>query len=107
MGRVFESRRGRQQFKPLEENKRIRKLKKPALGNVLGNRQPIGRTTENTATPAVDVAVACTGLDREKAYLLSVIGELRVGTSPRPVTATRLIVPEEASRAHGWRGELP
>ena len=27
--------------------------------------------------------------------LLSIIGELRVGTSPRPVMATRLIVPEE------------
>jgi len=26
--------------------------------------------------------------------LLSVTGELRVGTSPRPVMATRLIVPE-------------
>jgi hypothetical protein len=27
--------------------------------------------------------------------LLSIIGELRVGTSPRPVMATPLIVPEE------------
>jgi len=27
--------------------------------------------------------------------LLSIIGELRLGTSPRPVMATRLIVPEE------------
>ena len=27
--------------------------------------------------------------------LLSIIGELRVGTSPRPIMATRLIVPEE------------
>jgi hypothetical protein len=27
--------------------------------------------------------------------LLSIIGELRVGTSPRPVMATRLIVPAE------------
>jgi hypothetical protein len=39
--------------------------------------------------------------------MLSVIGELRVGTSPRPVMATRLIGPEEQVRAAGWDGELP
>ena len=32
---------------------------------------------------------------------------LRVGTSPHPVLATRLIVPEEQLRAAGWNGELP
>jgi hypothetical protein len=30
-----------------------------------------------------------------------------VGTSPRPVMAIRLIVPEEQLRAAGWNGELP
>jgi hypothetical protein len=39
--------------------------------------------------------------------LLSIVGELRVGTSPRQVMATRLIVPEEPLRAAGWNGELP
>ena len=39
--------------------------------------------------------------------LLSIIGELRLGTSPRPGMATRLIVPEEQLRAAGWNGELP
>jgi hypothetical protein len=34
-------------------------------------------------------------------------GELRAGTSPCPVMATRLIVPEEQLRAAGWSGELP
>jgi hypothetical protein len=38
---------------------------------------------------------------------VSIIGELRVGTSPRPVMATRLIVPEEPLRVAGWSGELP
>ena len=33
--------------------------------------------------------------------LLSSIGESRVGTSPRAVMATRLIVPEEQLRAAG------
>jgi hypothetical protein len=48
------------------------------------------------------------GLGREEAYmLLSIIGAMRVGTSPRPVMATRLIVPEEQLRAAGWNGELP
>jgi hypothetical protein len=50
--------------------------------------------TEDAARRVVDFAVARTGLDREEAYmLLSIIGELRVGTSPRPVMATWLIVP--------------
>jgi hypothetical protein len=39
--------------------------------------------------------------------LLSIVGELCVGTSPRPVMAIRLIVPEEPLRAAGWDGELP
>jgi hypothetical protein len=39
--------------------------------------------------------------------LLSIIGKLRVGASPWPVMATRLIVPEEQLRAAGWDGELP
>jgi hypothetical protein len=29
-----------------------------------------------------------------------------VGTSPRPVIATRLIMPEEQLRVAGWSGEL-
>ena len=55
-----------------------------------------------------DFAVGRTDLNREEAYmLLSIVGELRVGTSPRPVMATRLIVPEEPLRAAGWNGDLP
>jgi hypothetical protein len=54
----------------------------------------------------VDFAVARTGLDREETYmLLSIIGELRVGTSTRPVMATWLIVPEAVARC--WSGEPP
>jgi len=63
---------------------------------------------EDAARRAVDFAVVRTGRGRKEAYmLLSIIGELRVGTSPRPVMATRLIVPEEQLRAAGWNGELP
>ena len=68
----------------------------------------VEEATENAARRAVEFAVAGTGLSREEVYmLLSIIGELRVGTSPRPVRATRLIVPEEPLRAAGWSGELP
>jgi hypothetical protein len=52
-------------------------------------------------------AVARTSLDRAEDYMLSIIGESRVGTSPRPVMATRLIVAEEQLRAAGWNAELP
>jgi acetamidase/formamidase len=63
---------------------------------------------EDAARGAIDFAVTRTSLDRAQAYmLLSIIGERRVGTSPRPVMATRLIVPEEQLRAAGWNGELP
>jgi acetamidase/formamidase len=68
----------------------------------------VEEATEDAACRAVDFTVARTDLDREQAYmLLGIIGELRVGTSPRPVRATRLIVPEEQLRAAGWNGELP
>ena len=68
----------------------------------------VEEATEDAARRAVDFTVARAGLGREEAYmLLSIIGELRIGTSPRPVMATRLIVPEEPLRAAGWNGELP
>ena len=68
----------------------------------------VEEATEDAARRAVDFAASRTGLDRVEAYLLlSIIGELRVGTSPRPVMATRLIVPEETLRAAGWSGDLP
>ena len=68
----------------------------------------VEEATEDAARGAIDFAVARTSLDRGEAYiLLSTIGELPVGTSPRPVMATRLIVPEEQLRAAGWSAELP
>jgi acetamidase/formamidase len=71
----------------------------------------IGRAVESspkTLRAESDFGVARTGLDRNEAYmLLSLIGGLRVSSSPRPVMATRLIVPEDPLRAAGWNGELP
>ena len=68
----------------------------------------VEEATEDAARGAIDFAVASTSLDRAEAYmLLGIIGELRVGTCPRAVMATRLIVPEEQLRAAGWNAELP
>ncbi len=36
--------------------------------------------------------------------LLSIIGELRIGTSPRPIMAARLIVPRKTLAETGWSG---
>lgn len=68
----------------------------------------VEEATDDAARRAVDFAVVRTSLNREEAYmLLSIIGELRVGASPRPVMATRLIVPEEQLHAAGSNGKLP
>jgi acetamidase/formamidase len=90
-----------------------RALERPIIAqgeaiHFVGVGPSVEEATEDAARRAVEFAVARTGLSREEAYmLLSIIGELRVGTSPRPVMATRLIVPEEPLRAAGWSGELP
>jgi acetamidase/formamidase len=76
--------------------------------HVVGVGPSVEEATEDAACRAVDFAVARTRLSPEEAYmLLSIIGELRVGTSPRPVMAMRRIVPKEPLRAAGWSGELP
>ncbi len=91
----------------------------------------IEEASEDSARRAVDFVAGHTRLDRHEAdTLLSVIGDPRasfwtniprpeedrrtggqpadrVGTSPRPVMATRLILPAEPLRAAGWNGELP
>jgi amidase len=70
---------------------------------VVGFGETVAAATEDAARAAVDYAVAGTTLSREEAYmLLSIVGELRIGTSPRPVMAARVIIPRpvlEAARA--------
>lgn len=61
---------------------------------VLGFGPTVELATEDAARGAVDWFVGRTGMDRREAYmLLSIVGELRIGTSPRPVMAARLIIP--------------
>jgi amidase len=90
-----------------------RALERPIIAqgeavHFVGVGPSVEEATEDASRRAVDFTVGRTDLSREEAYmLLSIIGELRIGTSPRPVMATRLIVPEEPLRAAGWSGELP
>lgn len=90
-----------------------RALERPIIAqgeaiHFVGVGPSVEEATGDAARRAVEFSVARTGLSREEAYmLLSIIGELRVGTSPRPVMATRLIVPTEPLRAAGWSDELP
>ena len=61
---------------------------------VLGFGPTVELATEDAARGAVEWFVGRTGMDRREAYmLLSIVGELRIGTSPRPVMAARLIIP--------------
>ena len=71
----------------------------------VGTGPSVEAATEAAAEHAVGYVTAGTDLDREEAYmLLSIIGELRIGTSPRPIMAARLIVPRETLARTGWAG---
>jgi len=76
-----------------------RRLDRPILEvddtvQVLGFGPTVELATEDAAPGAVESFVVRTGMDRREAYmLLSIVGELRIGTSPRPVMAARLIIP--------------
>jgi len=67
---------------------------------VIGLGPTVEAATEDCARGAVELVVSRTGMDPREAYmLLSVIGELRIGTSPRPVMAARLIIPQSVLSA--------
>ena len=73
----------------------------------VGTGRSVEAATEAAAEHAVGYVAANTGLGREEAYmLLSIVGELRIGTSPRPVMAARLIVPRETLLQTGWSGPV-
>jgi len=82
-----------------------RKLDRPIIEvddtvQVLGFGETVELATEDASRGAVEFVVARTGLDRREAYmLLSIVGELRIGTSPRPVMAARLIIPRSVLTA--------
>ncbi len=73
----------------------------------VGTGPSVEAATEAAAEHAVAYVAANTDLGREEAYmLLSIVGELRIGTSPRPIMAARLIVPRETLMQTGWSGPV-
>ncbi len=86
-----------------------RRLDRPILEvddtvQVLGFGPTVELATEDAARGAVEWFVGRTGMDRREAYmLLSIVGELRIGTSPRPVMAARLIIPRAVIDAAALR----
>lgn len=74
---------------------------------IVGTGPSVEAATRDAATGAVAFVVEATGLSEEEAYMLtSIVGELRIGTSPRPIMAARIILPRETLRAAGWRERL-
>ncbi len=73
----------------------------------VGTGPSVEAATEDATRHAIEFVTANTPLGAEEAYmLLSIVGELRIGTSPRPIMAARLIVPRATLAAAGWSGKL-
>ncbi len=73
----------------------------------VGTGPSVEAATEDATRHAIEFVTANTPLGSEEAYmLLSIVGELRIGTSPRPIMAARLIVPRATLAAAGWSGTL-
>ena len=77
-----------------------------------GTRQVVGfgatveEATEDAARAAVGYVAERSPLSREEAYmLLSIVGELRIGTSPRPIMAARLIIPRSTLADAGFKDD--
>jgi amidase len=69
---------------------------------ILGWGPTVEAATEDASRGAVDFVARRTSLSREEAYmLLGITGELRVGTSPRPVMCARLMIPRAVLEAAG------
>ena len=74
---------------------------------VLGFGPTVEKATEDAAQAAVTFVADRSDLSREEAYmLLSIVGDLRIGTSPRPIMAARLIIPTDTLKKAGWRGDV-
>jgi amidase len=74
---------------------------------ILGFGPSVEAATADATMAAVGFVAAHTGLHRQEAYmLLGIVGDLRIGTSPRPIMAARLIVPKEVLRSAGWDGRV-
>ena len=78
-------------------------IEQPGTIQVLGWGETVEKATEDASRGAVDFVAAHTSLSREEAYmLLGIVGELRLGTSPRPVMCARLMIPRVVLQAAGF-----
>jgi len=74
---------------------------------IVGTGPSVEAATHDASQAAVDFVAKNTNLDREEAYmLLGIVGDLRVGTSPRPIMAARLIVSREILASAGFSGTI-
>lgn len=80
-------------------------IETPDTVEIVGWGESVEAASADCARGAVDYVAANTTLSREESYmLLGIIGELRIGTSPRPTMAARLVIPRAPLRAAGYRG---
>lgn len=87
-----------------------RKIRGPVIEHadtiqIVGTGASVEEATEDASRAAVDFVSTHTHLSREEAYmLLGIVGELRVGTSPRPIMAARLIISRDILDSAGYSG---
>lgn len=73
---------------------------------ILGIGHTVEEATKDASRSAISFVTARTTLSREEAYmLLSIVGELRIGTSPRPIMAARLIIPRATLDETGFQAD--
>ncbi len=74
---------------------------------ILGMGPTIEESIEEASNAAVSFLAERTDLTRQEAYmLLGIVGDLRVGTSPRPIMASRLIITKDVLEGAGWDGTV-
>jgi amidase len=71
------------------------RIETPAALHIVG----FGPDLDTAARDAIEQGIACLagehGMDEEDAYmLLSLVGDLVIGTSPRPIMGVRLVIPK-------------
>ncbi len=74
---------------------------------IVGTGPSAEAATEDASRGAVDFVASRTELSRRDAYmLLGIVGDVRIGTSPRPVMAARVIIDKDVLSSAGWNGEV-
>lgn len=79
-------------------------LETPEAVQVVGTGPTLEEACRDAARAAVRLVQVATGLDGEDAYMLcSLVGDFKIGTSPRPVMAVRLSLPRVVLAQAGRR----